>query len=204
MNALLQVDGREVRVDLSRPVDLSVELDFQGPQARHFGAPRAGSQPYSAPGFAGAVARGAGCNCDSITLIPHCNGTHTECAGHLTREPLHAQRIVPRGLLPALLISAKPTPSDRTPESSDPAPHVGDSVVTRGALQAAWPTALPFKPRALVIRTLPNEPAKRTRDYTDITPPYLTRKRRNTWWRAASSISWWTCPRSIGLTTKDG
>lgn len=176
MNALLQMDGREVRVDLSRPVDLSVELDFQGPQARHFGAPRAGSQPYSAPGFAGSVARGAGCNCDCITLIPHCNGTHTECAGHLTREPLHAQRIVPRGLLPALLISAIPTPSDRTPESSDPAPHVGDSVVTRGALQAAWPTALPFKPRALVIRTLPNEPAKRTRDYTDITPPYLTRE----------------------------
>ena len=51
LNALLQVDGREVRVDLSRPFDLSVELDFQGPQARHFGAPRAGSQPYSVAGF---------------------------------------------------------------------------------------------------------------------------------------------------------
>ncbi len=136
--------GREVRVDLSRPFDLSVELDFQGPQVRHFGAPRAGSQPYSVPGFPGSVARGASCNCESITLIPHCNGTHTECAGHLTREPLYAQRIVPRGLLPALLISAKPAPSDQTPESSDPAPHAGDSVVTRGALQAAWPAELPF------------------------------------------------------------
>jgi arylformamidase len=176
LNAQLQVGDHEVRIDLSRPFDLSVELDFQGPQPRHFGAPRAGSQPYSVPGFPGSVVRGASCNCESITLIPHCNGTHTECAGHLTREPLHAQRVVPRGLLPALLISANPTPSDQTPESSDPAPLPGDSVVTRGALQAAWPLDLPFQPRALVIRTLPNEPAKRMRDYTDITPPYLTRE----------------------------
>jgi arylformamidase len=176
LNAQLRVGDLEVRIDLSRPFDLSVELDFQGPQPRHFGAPRAGSQPYSVPGFPGSVARGAGCNCDSITLIPHCNGTHTECAGHLTREPLHAQRVVPRGLLPALLLSANPTPADQTPESSDPAPQAGDSVLTRRALQAAWPTDLPFEPRALVIRTLPNEPTKRTRDYSDITPPYLTRE----------------------------
>jgi len=176
LNARLEVSEREVRVDLAHPFDLSVELDFQGPQVRHFGAPRAGSQPFSVPGFSGSVARGASCNCESITLIPHCNGTHTECVGHLTREPLHAQRIAPRGLLPTLLLSVKPITSGQTSESSDPAPHPDDRLVTRGALQAAWPTGLAFPPRALVIRTLPNEPAKRTRDYTDVTPPYLTRE----------------------------
>lgn len=176
MNAGLHVDGREVRVDLSRPYDLSVELDFQGAQARHFGAPRASSQPYSVPGFPGSVARGASCNCESITLIPHCNGTHTECAGHLTREPLHAQRIVPRSLLPALLLSVSPVPSGQTAESSDPAPLPDDRLVTRGALQEGWLAEPPFAPRALVIRTLPNELTKRARDYTDMTPPYLTRE----------------------------
>ena len=39
--ARVAVDGREVGVDLSRPVDLAVALDFSGPQPRHFGAPRA-------------------------------------------------------------------------------------------------------------------------------------------------------------------
>lgn len=175
MNARLAIDGREVSVDLSSPYDLSVELDFERPQVRHFGAPRASSQPYSVPGFSGAVARGASCNCDSISLIPHCNGTHTECAGHLTREPLHAHRIVPRTLLPTILLSVEPVRPDQTPESTDPAPVVDDRLVTRGALQAGWPAAPPFVARALVIRTLPNEPAKRTRDYTDMTPPYLTR-----------------------------
>lgn len=180
MNARLEVNEREVRVDLAQPFDLSVELDFQGPQVRHFGAPRASAQPFSVPGFSGAVVRGASCNCESITLIPHCNGTHTECAGHLTREPLHAHRIVPRKLLPALLLSVRPVTPGQTSESSDPAPHPGDPLVTRSALQAGWPatraTELPFAPRALVIRTLPNEPAKLTRDYTDVTPPYLTRE----------------------------
>lgn len=174
MNARVQVAGREVGIDFARPFDLSVELDFQGPQLRHFGAPRAASQAYSVAGFPGSVARGASCNCESITLIPHCNGTHTEGAGHLTREPLHAHRIVPRGLLPALLVSTKPIPCGQTPESSDPAPRPDDRLVTRGALLTGWPAEPPFAPRALVIRTLPNDPAKRAHDYTDMTPPYLT------------------------------
>jgi kynurenine formamidase len=176
MTARLQVAGREVRIDLARPLDLSVELDFEAPQVRHFGAPRASSEPYSVAGFPGSVARGASCNCESITLIPHCNGTHTESVGHLTLEPLHAQRIVPRGLLPALLLSVEPVNPSQTPESSDPRPQPDDRLVTRRALQAGWPGEASFAPRALVIRTLPNEPAKRARDYTDISPPYLTRE----------------------------
>jgi hypothetical protein len=176
MNARLKAEGCEVCVDLDRPFDLSVELDFDGPQARHFAAPPARSQPYSVPGFSGSVASGASCNCVSITLIPHCNGTHTEGAGHLTLEPLHAHRLVPRGLLPALLLSVQPVPPSQSPESSDPLPQPCDLLVTRAALQAAWPAQLPFAPRALVIRTLPNDPAKRARDYTDMTPPYLTRE----------------------------
>jgi kynurenine formamidase len=176
LNARLAIAGREVGIDLGHPFDLSVELDFEGPQARHFGAPRAAARPYSVPGFPGAVAAGASCNCASITLIPHCNGTHTECAGHLTREALHAQRLVPRGLLPALLLSVTPVPSAQTRESSDPPPQRPDLLVTRAALRDAWPAQPPFSPRALVIRTLPNGPDKRTRDYTGTTPPYLSRE----------------------------
>ena len=176
MNARLEVAGREIGVDLARPLDLSIEIDFQGPQVRHFGAPRASSQPFSVPGFPGSVARGASCNCEAITLVPHCNGTHTECAGHLTREAMHAHRIVPRSFVPALLLSVAPVACNDTSESTDPEPHAHDHLVTSDALRAGWPGALPFAPQGLVIRTLPNERAKRARDYTDTTPPYLTRE----------------------------
>lgn len=176
MSARLEIEGHEIRVDLARPHDLSVEVDFEGPQVRHFGAPRASSQPFSVPGFPGSVERGASCNCRSITLIPHCNGTHTECVGHLTREAMHAHRVVPHGLIPALLLSVMPIASGETLESTDPAPQPGDRLVTSGALRAAWPLKLPFAPRGLIIRTLPNDAAKRVRDYSDMTPAYLTRE----------------------------
>ena len=120
MIAHIALGAGELTIDLERPVPLAVALEFAGPQPRHFGAPRASAQPFEAPGFKGAVARGASCNCEAITLIPHCNGTHTECVGHLTREPLDAHRVIPLGLLPALLLSVTPEAADPAGESSEP------------------------------------------------------------------------------------
>lgn len=109
-------------------------------------------------------------------MIPHCNGTHTECVGHLTREPIDAHRVVPLGLVPAILVSVEPTNSRASGESTDPVPQPADPLITRKALEESWPAAAPFEPRALVIRTLPNHPDKQHRDYTNQTPPYLSRE----------------------------
>jgi arylformamidase len=176
VRARVSVDGREIGIDLSCPVDLAVELDFAGPQPRHFGAPRASARAFETPGFGfkGSVERGAGCNCEVITLIPHCNGTHTECAGHLTRERLDAWRVAPAGLTPALLLSVTPEAPDG--ESTEPAPQPGDQLVTRRSLERSWPVAAALVPQALVIRTLPNTPEKRARDYTGQIPPYLSQE----------------------------
>ena len=176
MYARIPVDGREVDIDLWHPVDLALELDFSAPQPRHFGAPRASARPFETlgSGFKGAVVRGSSCNCDVITLIPHCNGTHTECAGHLTRERLDAWRVAPAGPVPALLLSV--TPEEPVGEDSDPVPQARDRLITRQALQRAWPASLPFAPRALIIRTLPNTADKRVRDYTAQMPPYLSQQ----------------------------
>ena len=176
MNARIALSGGDVRVDLARPVSLALTLDFDGPQPRHFGAPRASARPFEAAGFSGAVASGASCNCEVLTLIPHCQGTHTECAGHLTREKLDAYRVVPTGLVPALLLSVTPEAAAVGGESTAPAPAAGDLLISARALAAAWPAASPFEARALVIRTLPNTADKRARDYTLASPPYLSRE----------------------------
>ncbi|HUL17703.1 MAG TPA: hypothetical protein VLV29_00430, partial [Steroidobacteraceae bacterium] len=68
MHARIVLGGREVRVDLSQPVDLAVPLDFFGAQPRHFGAPGASARPLEVGGFTGAVTKGASCNCEVITL----------------------------------------------------------------------------------------------------------------------------------------
>jgi hypothetical protein len=171
----LLLDGRELRTDLSTGTDLAIRMDLHGPQPRHFGAPPAHAEPLQLAGFSGAVATGASCNCEVVSLIPHCNGTHTECAGHLTREPLDAFRVVPAGLIPALLLSLAPEPAAAAGEDTDPAPAATDLLITRRALERAWPRAVPFAARALVLRTLPNPQETRHRDYSGQTPPYLSR-----------------------------
>jgi hypothetical protein len=176
VNARIALGAHEVGIDLSRPLSLAVELDFAGAQPRHFGAPRASARPFEAPGFSGSVARGASCNCEVISLIPHCNGTHTECVGHLTRERLDASRVAPLGLLPALLLTLEPEPAGAGGEGSEPEPRSGDLLITARALQRAWPRALPLTPAALIVRTLPNAPDKRGRDYSQQNPPYLSRE----------------------------
>jgi kynurenine formamidase len=169
-----------VRVSLTNPVSLAIDLDFSQAQPRHFGAPPATSRPFAVPGFSGSVAHGASCNCQTLTLVPHCNGTHTECVGHLTREPLDAHRVAPLGFVPALLVSIEPVDAKASRESADPAPHDGDQLITRQALEQSWLAAITlFAPRALVIRTLPNPVAKQHQDYSGSTPPYLTREAAN-------------------------
>lgn len=193
---LMSFGNGEVRVDLTTPVSLAIDLDFSYAQPRHFGAPPATSRPFAVPGFSGSVAHGASCNCQTLTLIPHCNGTHTECVGHLTREPVDAHRVAPLGFVPALLVSIEPVDAANSAESTDPTPKPGDQLITRQALERSWSAAAeapssgtiaaraaagipapgPLEPRALVIRTLPNTPTKQHQDYGDSTPPYLTRE----------------------------
>jgi len=160
LKARLLLDAREVEVDLSRPIEIALNLNFDAAQPRHFGAPAATTQAFAVPGFSGSVARGASCNCNVITLIPHCNGTHTECVGHLTTEPLDAHRLAPKGLIAAVLITVAPT--DATQESTDPTPQPGDQLITRTALERNWPRD--FQPQAVVIRTLPGEAAYFSRE----------------------------------------
>jgi kynurenine formamidase len=180
LNARINIGSRDIHIDLSNPVSLAIDLDFSQPQPRHFGAPPATARPFSVPGFCGSVEHGASCNCQILTLNPHCNGTHTECVGHLTREAMDAHRVAPLGLVPALLLSVDPVEVRHVTladESTEPAPQAGDLLVTRSSLEAAWlKTTTPFEPRALIVRTLPNRPEKRFQDYSGQVPPYLSRQ----------------------------
>ncbi|MEP7313208.1 MAG: cyclase family protein [Pseudomonadota bacterium] len=163
-------------IDFSKGVSLAIELAFNGPQPRHFGAPPATSTPFVIGGFNGEVSRGASCNCRSLTLVPHCNGTHTESVGHLTvtGESLHG--FVPAGPLPALLLSLRPQRAAESGEDSEPQPQPDDLLLTRADLRNAWPAQLPFQPTALLLRTLPNDVSKLQRDYSGGNPPFLSRQ----------------------------
>ena len=174
MKARVRVGRLESSVDLAHPVSLAIEVTFTARDPRHFGAPGASAQPLVVAGFSGSVAAGASCNCSTITLTPHCNGTHTECAGHLTRQPLDAFRIVPVGLVPALVVTVTPEPADATADTSRPPARAHDRLITHRVLADAWSAAASrsqASPRALVMRTRQNAAAHPT---SDTPPPYLS------------------------------
>ncbi len=159
-------------------IDISIPLDFGGRQPKHFGAPPALSEPLQADGFVGDVRAGGSCNCEVLTLTPHCNGTHTECIGHVSRQRVSVAGKALSPLLLAALVSVEPVDVARSDETADPSPRAGDRLITAAALSNALDDLgeLPEPaPSALAVRTLPNEAAKRTMDYTSgPIPPYFS------------------------------
>jgi arylformamidase len=146
----ISVGGRRWR-GASGAVSLAIPLDFDGPQPRFFMDAPASAVPLVAGSFTGEVRSGASCNCRVHTLAPHCHGTHTECVGHITEDRRTLADLDPEPARLALLVTL---PTD-TP------------AITRAALMTAaerW-EGLPWT--ALIVRTLPNDPVKRFRQYTD-------------------------------------
>ena len=119
------------------------------PGSAAFRRGRANIEAASSSGsFSGSVATGASANCSTLTLTPHCQMTHTESVAHLTRESGDAWRVVPRGLLPAVVVSVVPEPARESNESTDPQPFGTDTLISKRRLRAAWPMARMVDPVA--------------------------------------------------------
>lgn len=145
----VNIGKKSYRVDLESPLDISIPVSFGKKQLSAFGGPGATRKPYKAGKFVGDVRHGGSCNCEVYTFSPHLNGTHTEGVGHLTRERINVPQV---GLVPATLVTVTPK----------------EGLITGAMLKSVKPT------EALVIRTLPNPPAKKTRNYSKAEPAYIT------------------------------
>jgi arylformamidase len=164
MTSHLTINGREHAVDLSAPIDISIPLRFDGPQPNAFGVEPATSQACEYGDLVGDTRRGGSCNFERVTFIPHCNGTHTECVGHITNERISVGECLRDAFVSALLISVLPQEED------------GELLIERPALEDAGVDALPgSESRALIVRTLPYDDGKLSRVYDENNiPPYFT------------------------------
>jgi kynurenine formamidase len=152
---IVEIAGRRWRVG-TQGHDLSIPLEFDAPQPTFFGASPAGASVVTAGSFVGDVRRGGSCNCSTHTLTPHCNGTHTECVGHVTAERLSVRDLSGEHFSAALLVSVASAPA-----------------ITRAALASAVAPHELHHYRALVVRTLPNTRDKRLRNYDRAPAPYF-------------------------------
>jgi kynurenine formamidase len=182
-----EVEGRRLNADFAQPLSIAIPLDFNGPQPSFYDAPAAAARPFSVAGFIGDTRAGGSCNCEQLTLVPHCNGTHTECVGHVTDDRVAVAERLRGGIVLALLVSLRPVAAGSTREDSDPRPEASDLLVTAEGLTRACAAHAGPAPRALIVRTLPCSADQLTHAYRGDAPaPYLSRQAAD--WLVARSI----------------
>ncbi|MGD9842660.1 MAG: cyclase family protein [Steroidobacteraceae bacterium] len=154
----LEVAGRMYRADANAAYDISIPLHFDAIQLQTYGASAAQAEVYTNGSFIGDVTQGGSCNCLRYHLTPHCNGTHTESVGHLTRDMVAVNSLVHTSLLLARLITIDPIASSDNK-------HATDRVISLACLQSQLSHTLPSAGSAVIVRTLPNTSGKLTRNY---------------------------------------
>ncbi len=174
MKAEIRIGKGVFGVDLGKPLDISIPIHFNGEQPNAYSMPRASAGSVRGGSFVGDTRQGGSCNVEEFHLIPHCNGTHTECVGHIALERISIHSTLECALLPATVVSLPAIPANETKETCRPEKQDGDLLLTKSALQKACRGLDPEFARALVIRTLPNPEEKKRTRYDGTPPPYFT------------------------------
>lgn len=163
LSVAVSVFGARYRADLARALDASRPVRAaaaDGERAdvvRAFSLPDPRREPVTLGTFVGSVARGGSVNCEELVVYPHGNGTHTECVGHVLASPRTVLDVLPRGLVPALVVHVRPTPAGESGDAYGGKSAPTDRVVTRASLERALASlALPddaLDGAALVVHT---------------------------------------------------
>lgn len=152
--------------------DLSIALKFNGAQPNTYGVPAATSQAFEGGGFVGDTRRGGSCNFETYTFTPHCNGTHTECIGHIAKERISVRETLQESLIPAILATV--TPRSQSSDSYLPGLNPKDKVIDLDLLKTELEPVEDEFLGALLLRTLPNDDSKKSRDYMQVPPAFFT------------------------------
>ena len=172
MKALLDIEGKKIQVDFSKGKDISIPLFFNGEQPNTYGVDKATAKPYQDGQFIGDTRKGGPCNFETYSFTPHCNGTHTECIGHITDERIDILSSLNEEMIPTTLISITPK---STNENYIPCLNNDDDlVITKEDLELQLKDVNPGFLKGVVIRTLPNSESKKNKDYMKVDPAFFS------------------------------
>jgi kynurenine formamidase len=176
MKLTLTIRGRRVEIELDGGRSLAIALDFDGAQPNLLGVPPASRHTMRQGLFVGSTREGGPCNVDQISFIPHCNATHTESIGHIVSQPVPVADAVGSGLAVAALVTVQPRKAAETADTYSPPPQLDDRLITADDLQSALGRMGGTEFDAVILRTLPNDPAKKNARYghNGLVPAYFT------------------------------
>lgn len=159
MITTIQIKSKRIKIDLSKPLDISMPLQATKDNANawYIGQPKI--EPVIIDNWIASVKEGADINFNNIYFNPHAHGTHTESVGHITEKFYSINKHLKRFIFTAELITVAPE-------------VVGeDKVISKKQIQYLLKRKLP---EAIVIRTMPNTKDKKKKQYSHTNWPYLT------------------------------
>ncbi len=158
MIAQLTIFKTKIKVDLSKPLDISIPLiaSNKNPIAWYLDKPKI--EPVQEGEWVAKVSEGASINFNNIEFNPHAHGTHTECVGHITPEFYSVNETLKNFFFLAEVITVVPETLGN------------DLVISEKQIKHLLNGKTP---EALVIRTLPNTKSKKSKKYSHTNWAYL-------------------------------
>jgi kynurenine formamidase len=151
-------------IDLSKPIDISLPLSNTDANPIAWYIEKPVIEPVTFENWKGKVSEGSSTNFNNIFFNPHGHGTHTECLGHITNDFYSINQCLKQFFFMAELVSISPE------ERND------DFVITKSQIK----NSLNGKtPEAIIIRTLPNNSNKKSKNYSHTNPPYVLEEAAN-------------------------
>lgn len=169
MISVISIKGKQYTCDLSKPLDISMQLSTSKENSSAWYVNPVKIEPVKGDGFVGSVAQGGSVNFRDITFNPHGNGTHTESVGHIAKEICSINQTLSKFHFLALVISIEPELCNKKEGTRE----IGDKIISLEQIQKAIGN---HTPEAIVIRTSPNNEEKLTRQYSNSNPAYLCDK----------------------------
>ncbi|MBP6660606.1 MAG: cyclase family protein [Chitinophagales bacterium] len=156
MIASIQYNEQTYKVDLSKPMDISLSIKVGGVKAWYVDEPT--YEPVKIGNWIGDVKQGGSVNFRNVFFNPHGHGTHTECVGHISKEDYSVNNSLKQFHFIAQLISVLPE------EIND------DFIITKKTLE---PFLENNSTEAIIIRTLSNSTEKIDKNYSNTNPSFI-------------------------------
>jgi arylformamidase len=154
---IIQLHGKTYKTDLKNGLDISIPLEDGPGHVSAWSVDPIKMEPVRNGNWIGEVRQGGSVNFRNIFFNPHGHGTHTESVGHISPEIHSINRYLKEFFSKAQLLSVHPEIAG------------DDQIVRTDNIR----TQILDNVEALIIRTLPNSPSKKNRNWSDQNPPYL-------------------------------
>lgn len=158
MKAEFSINGEVFEADFDKPIFIGIPIS-RGENPNCYFTDPVEFKPIRSGDFIGSIAEGGLLNHVQLVLAPHGNGTHTECSGHIFDNGVTIEQVLKKSHHIAQVVSLKP-------EVAGENAFISEAQIAHLSLRK--------ETTALIIRTLPNESDKLSKNYSGLNPPYIS------------------------------